>query len=116
MMKEPNKIDRLLTGKQIPVGDRTIQPVAHLSGWIGGNGGPHGVGGGGWVRVRPVAVIVREADGTESRVPVVDAGTQAIRGIVMAGLMVAGVCVAIMVIRRLTNKISTQEKNRWNSI
>ncbi len=97
----PNRIDRELVGEVMPISDRTIQPVARLRGWAGGNGGPHGDGGGGWVQVRPVEVIVREADGAESRVPVVDANVQAIRGIAVAGLVVAGVCAAIMAIRGL---------------
>ena len=97
----PNRIDRELVGEVMPIGDRTIQPVARLSGWACGNSGPHGGGGGGWVQVRPVEVFVREADGAESRVPVVDANAQAIRGIAAAGLAVAGVCAAIMAIRGL---------------
>lgn len=101
----PNRIDRELVGEVMPIGDRTIQPVARLRGWAGGNGGPQG-GGGGWVQVRPVEVIVREADGAESRVPVVDANAQATRGIVVAGLAVAGVCAAIMAIRGLAPRIN----------
>lgn len=97
-MNEPNKLDQVLTGEPRPIGDRTIQPVARLRGWAGGQSGPQGGGGGGWVQVRPVEVIVREANGAENRVPVVDVNAQATRGIVTAGLAVAGVCVAIMMI------------------
>ena len=98
----PNRIDREMVGKPRLIGDRTIRPVARLRGWVGGQGGPQGGGGGGWVQVRPVEVIVREANGAENRVPVVDANAQATRGIVVAGLVVAGVCAAIMMIRGLT--------------
>jgi uncharacterized spore protein YtfJ len=100
-MTEPNKIDRLLTGEPLPIGNRTLQPVARLSGWAGGQGSPQGGGGGGWVQLRPVEVIVRAADGAESRVPVVNANAQATRGMVMAGLAVAGICAAIIAIRGL---------------
>ena len=69
----PNRLDWELVGEPIIAGERTIQPVARLSGWAGGNMSEQGGGAGAWVRVRPVEVVVREADGTESRVPIVDA-------------------------------------------
>lgn len=97
----PGRVDRELVGERIPIGERMIQPVARLVGWAGGQSGPQGGGGGGWLQVRPVEVVVYEADGTESSVPIVDANAQAIRGMVTAGVAVAGVCVAIMAIRRL---------------
>jgi len=99
---KPNRIDREMVGQPRPIGDRTIQPVARLRGWAGGQDGPQGGGGGGWVQVQPVEVIVREANGAENRVPVVNANAQATRGIMAAGLVVAGVCAAIMMIRGLT--------------
>lgn len=97
----PKRVDRELVGERILIGDRAVQPVARLSGWVGGNSGPQGGGGGGWLQVQPVEVIVYEADGTESSVPIVDANARAIRGMIVAGWVVAGVCIAMMAIRRL---------------
>ena len=92
----PNRLDWELVGEPILAGGRTIQPVARLSGWAGGNMSEQGGGAGAWVRVRPVEVVVREADGTESRVPIVDAEQAAIRGMVVPALAVAGICAAII--------------------
>jgi hypothetical protein len=95
---EPIRINRLLTGQQITVGGRTIQPVAKLSGQYGGSQTPRGGGFGAWARMTPVEVIVREADGAEQRVATTNATRQAMRGIASAGLAVAGVCLAIMLV------------------
>jgi hypothetical protein len=92
----PNRLDWELVGEPIAAGGRTIQPVARLSGWAGGHMSEQGGGAGAWVRVRPVEVVVREADGTESRVPIVDAEQAAIRGMVVPALAVAGICTAII--------------------
>ncbi|MCX6028566.1 MAG: hypothetical protein NT169_04585 [Chloroflexi bacterium] len=93
---KPGRIDRLLTGQQITIGGRTIQPVARAGGWYGGSQTEGGGGFGALVRVTPVEVVVREPDGAERHVVTFDATRQAIRGIVVAGLTVAGVCMAIM--------------------
>jgi len=92
----PNRIEWELIGEPILVGGRAVQPVARLSGWAGGKMSEQGGGAGAWVRVRPVEVVVREVDGTESRVPIVDAGEAAMRGMAMQGLAVAGICAAII--------------------
>lgn len=59
-LESPSRIDRLLYGPQITVGDRTIRYVARVVGRYGGwqSAGSEGVGG--WVRMTPVEVIVRE--------------------------------------------------------
>jgi hypothetical protein len=94
----PGRIDRLLTGQHITVGGRTIQPVARLNGQFGGGLQAEGGGFGAWVRMTPVEVIVREADGAEQRIATPNATQQALRGIVSAGLAVASVCLASMLI------------------
>jgi hypothetical protein len=104
MVEQPNKpgrIDRLLYGSPITVGGRTIQAVARAGGWYGGSQTEEGGGAGAWLRVTPVEVIVREPDGREQRIPTPDVTGQALRGIWTTGLLTAGVCLAIMAIRRL---------------
>ena len=95
---KPGRFDRLLTGQQITVGGRTIQPVARLNGQQGGRLQAEGGGFGAWARITPVEVIVRDADGAEQRVATPNATRRAIRGIASAGLAVAGVCLAIMLV------------------
>jgi hypothetical protein len=92
----PNRIDWELVGEPILAGGRAVQPVARLSGWAGGNMSKQGGGAGAWVRVRPVEVVVREADGAESRVPIIDPGQAAVRGVIIPALAVAGICAAII--------------------
>jgi uncharacterized spore protein YtfJ len=109
---KPGRIDRELIGEPITVGGRTIQPVARLSGWAGGTNGDamRGVGGGAWLKVRPVEVIVREQDGSESRVPIVDPAAVALRGIVTSALVVAGVCTAVIAVRALVVALSARRR------
>jgi len=104
----PNRLDWELVGEPILVGNRAVQPVARLSGWAGGNMSEKGGGAGAWVRVRPVEVVVREADGTESRVPIVDAEQAAIRGMVVPALAVAGICAAIIAGKLLFGVLSAR--------
>ena len=104
----PNRIDWELVGEPILVGSRAVQPVARLSGWAGGNMGEQGGGAGAWVRVRPVEVVVREADGAESRVPIVDAEQAALRGMVVPALAVAGLCAAIIAGKMLFGVLSAR--------
>jgi hypothetical protein len=105
---KPNRIEWELVGEPILAEGHTIQPVARLSGWAGGNIGEKGGGAGAWVRVRPVEVVVREADGTESRVPIVDAEQVAIRGMVVPALAVAGICAAIIAGKMLFSVLSAR--------
>ncbi len=104
----PNRIDQELVGQPLVVGGRTIQPIARLSGWAGGNLGKQGGGGGGWVCVRPVEVVVREADGAESRVHIADAGQAAVRGVVVPALAVAAVCAAVIAGKTLYGVLRTR--------
>lgn len=83
-----SKIDRELVGDPIRVGERTIRPVARLLGWSGSMGGPQGGGGGAWVRLSPVKVIVQEKDGREQEVPIADPTREALRGIAMGALVI----------------------------
>ena len=104
----PNRLDWELVGEPILAGGRAVQPVARLSGWVGGNMSEKGGGAGAWVRVRPVEVVVREADGAESRVSIVDAEQAAIRGMAMQGLAVAAICAAIIAAKMLFGALSAR--------
>ncbi len=93
-----------LVGEPLAVGGRTLQPVARIRGWIGTDSGPRGGWGAGWLRVQPAAVIVREADGTEQRMPITTAPGLAPRGMIMTGLTVAGLCLVVMALRGLASR------------
>ena len=83
---KPNRVQRRLVGEPMKFGARTVQPVASVSGWVGAGGDENGSGGGGFVSVTPVEVLVREADGTQHSVATPDATGVALRGILLAGL------------------------------
>ncbi len=114
------KIERELTGEPLVLGERRVQTVAQLAGWkvspggemgtaaggqrrlgqfqLQGTGGQvqqvpvTGQGGGAWVEVRPVEVRVREGDGREYTVPIVDKTAEQIRQMVMAAFIFGTVC------------------------
>ena len=103
---EPVRIDRELVGEPMAVGGRTIRTVARLTGWAGGtDGNAGGTGGGAWLNVRPVEVIVSEPDGSDSRVLIVDPAATALRGIVASALVVAGVCAAVIAVKTLVSAL-----------
>ncbi len=83
------RIERRLVGEPIPVGERTIQPVARVTGWRGSKQGETGGGAGAWLRVTPVEVMVREGNGTEYRIPITDPTRETERRMVLAALLVA---------------------------
>ncbi len=82
----PGRVQRRLTGEPMTIGGRTLQPIASVSGWIGGGGNEEGSGGGALLSVTPLEVIVHEADDREQRVPTPDAAGAALKGILLAGL------------------------------
>ena len=75
----------------VVVGERSFRPVARLDGWRGPGRG----GAGAWLRLAPVAVVVREPDGRERRLALADGTRDAVRGIAAAALLVAAACWAI---------------------
>lgn len=99
----PTRIKKRIAGQPITVGERTIQPVAQVAGWVGSGGSETGGGAGAWLRVIPIEVAVREADGTERRIPVTDPTREAVRGIVLSALLLAIVCWLIMIIIKETH-------------
>jgi hypothetical protein len=97
---EPIKFDRRLVGPQITVGGQVIQPLAQARGMYSVAGG-QAAGGWAFVRVTPVAVQVRGADGSESQVALVDGRAEAIKAMVRPALLIAGVGLAIMALVRI---------------
>ncbi|MFQ5594794.1 MAG: hypothetical protein ACE5HA_11670 [Anaerolineae bacterium] len=97
--RRPTRIKKRIAGQPIKVGERTIQPVAQVTGWAGSGGDETGGGAGAWLRVTPIEVVVHETDGAEWRVPITDPTREAMRGIVLSALLVAAVCWLITIIK-----------------
>ena len=90
--QNPTRIKQRIAGQPITVGERTIQPVAQVAGWVGSGGNTTGGGAGGWLRITPIEIAVREADGTEQRIPITDPTRETMRGMVLSTLLVAILC------------------------
>ena len=71
-----------------------------MTGWHGSDAHAQAGLAGAWVRLRPTGLRVYEADGSETLVPIVDPTMTALRGMLLAGLVVAAICWVVMLIRR----------------
>jgi hypothetical protein len=99
---KPIKIDQELTGPQITVGGRTVQPLARLTGQRSEDIGPSGGGAGAWVRLTPLKVIVAEPDGAERRIAVTNPTARILGGMAaLAAFVAAGSAVLILIARLL---------------
>jgi uncharacterized spore protein YtfJ len=97
---KPTKIDQQLTGPQITVGGRTVQPLARLTGQHSENNGPSGGGAGAWVRLTPLEVIVSDPAGAERRIAVTDPTARILGGMAaLAAFVAAGSAVLILIAR-----------------
>ncbi len=81
----PRRIDRRLAGQPIKLGERTVQPVARVTGW-GGTAGENA--GGAWLHAKPVEVLVTDENGQIYRVPIVVAKNDTLRWLALAGVLV----------------------------
>ena len=95
---KPHKVDKWLEGEPILVGKHSLQPKARLSGSIGWGGGENGSGGGGWLKLKPLEVIVRDGEGAEQRLDLNDPTAIVLRGVAMAGMAVAVVSWLVMIL------------------
>ncbi len=99
------KVDEELVGEPVAVGAWTVTPVARLSGKQGSGGDGVNGGGGASVRLDPVAVaVVNPADGSTQRVEIDDPTSAALRGMAGAGLLVAGISLAVQIWARTRQK------------
>ncbi len=81
------EVEREMIGEPIVVGERTIRPVARVSTRIlnfqAQGGSMTGVG----LRISPREAIVREGDGTEYRISLVDPTAKTMRAIALVALL-----------------------------
>lgn len=85
----PKRVNRQIEGEAIAVGEHLIQPVARVSGVFNHFEGANGLGGGGWLRITPEKVVVRDAAGAERAIDLPDVGRQAVRRVVITSALVA---------------------------
>ena len=89
--QQPQRIHQLLQAAPIALAGKVIQPVAQLDGWWGG--GQNGEGG--WARLTPASLTVREGE-RSYEVPMTDPTASIIRTFVLVGGAVALVSLLIM--------------------
>ncbi len=100
----PSRIDRRLVGNPIQIDSRIVQPVARLRGRLGSGGSQTGGGAGGMLRLEPVAVIVRQADGAESTVALADPTAEALRSMAGAAVAVAVLSIVLTMLARVLRR------------
>jgi uncharacterized spore protein YtfJ len=88
-------VDKELLGDPVTVGAWTVIPEARLSGSQGSGGDDVNGGGGARLRLDPVAVTVRDADGTTRRIEIRDTTAQAVQAMARAGLFIALLSLAL---------------------
>jgi hypothetical protein len=91
------RLDQQLRLEPITSGQRTIQPVAQLTGWQWINAQATASSGGVLVCIQPLAVIVRQ-DGVEHTIPIVDPLRAALRALSLTGLFISLGCWFVMLI------------------
>jgi hypothetical protein len=104
------KIDRELFGDPIVVGERSIQPVARLAGWYSGTGSEMVGGAGAVLQLQPVKIIVQEEDDSAYEVEIVDETQQALKGMAMGSLALAGICGLLIILIKLISVIKKPTK------
>jgi len=101
---QPTKIDQQLTGPQITVGGRTVQPLARLTGQSRADNGPTGGGAGAWLRLTPVEVIVGVPDGAERRIAVTNPTARILQRMAALAAFVAACSALLILIARLARR------------
>ncbi len=92
------KVDKELVGDPVAAGAWTVTPVARLRGNQGSGGDGVNGGAGARVQVDPVAVdVINPADDSTQRIEIHDSTSAALRGMAGAGLLVAGISLAVQV-------------------
>lgn len=94
-------VDKTLYGDPVQVAGYEFQSEARLTGWAGGMEAGSGGGGGAWLKLEPVALHVRDRDGSETTVPIFDPQAKAMRGMVVPAVIVAGLSVVLVIVARL---------------
>jgi hypothetical protein len=86
------QVDKRLMGESVVVGEHIIQPVAQVKGWHLTARGETAKGTGALLRVIPIEVIVGKGDNEPYPVPITNESQEAMKGIAIAGLLVAIIC------------------------
>jgi hypothetical protein len=95
------QLEREVVGEELAIGERSIQPMAQMTGWYGSDAHARAGLAWAWLRLQPTGVKVQEADGQEAFVPIEDATAAALQGIALGGLVVAVICWIVLLVKRL---------------
>ncbi len=79
-----NQFDRPCAGRPIKIDQRTLGPVARMTGGAGAWGQAEGV----WLRTRPVEVLVTDENGRTYLVPITVQRNDTVRWLALAGALV----------------------------
>jgi hypothetical protein len=92
------RIDRILVGAPIAVGERVLRPVTRAGGWARGGDGEQGRGFGGWLRLQPLEVRVSEPGRDDYTVAVADPTGDAVRRMALLGFVVAAASTLLLLV------------------
>ncbi len=95
------RVNRTLYGNPVQVGGYEVQAQARLTGWAGGMEADGNGGGGAWLKLEPMALHVRDRDGSETTVAISDPQAAAMRGMAWPAAVVAGLSVVLIFVARL---------------
>ena len=106
------KIDQIVDTPLIEIGNRTIQPIAHLQGWSMAVGDQDGRGAGVLLRLKPTEIVVQEGEETYA-VELADPMANVYKQLLFRGVAVAGFCLLVMWVSRFVANycISRRRKN-----
>jgi hypothetical protein len=94
--QRPWRIDRRIAGQLIEVGPWTLDPVVRVTGYAGAGGEEQGAGGGAWLKVTPVEVVVRQPGQDDTPIPISPSTPALLRSLLVLSGVVAAVALAIL--------------------
>lgn len=86
------KIEKPLLGPIIELGEQTIQPVAKLDGWYGGQAG--------WLQITPTVAVIHNNAAAETYISLEDKREPSLPQLLFSALIIAAVCQAIILLVR----------------
>ena len=104
------KFEKRLEGEPVVVGEYTIQPVAQAVGWRLTAQDETSKGAGGWIRIKPVEVIVGKGEDQTYLVPITNEKQEAMKGIGIAALSIAALCWFVIIGVTVSKYFKEKEK------
>lgn len=97
-------IDRRIEAEPITVGERTVQPVARLTGKRFGTGNEQGSFSAMAAQLKPLEIVVRQGE-EEHTIPIVEEQREPLRALLITAGAVAAACLIVMfVVRQIARR------------